>query len=396
MFQLPLEQTKRQILHIDADAFFASVEQILNPKLRSKPLLVGGPNSTRGIVSAASYEARAFGIKSGMPMYLAKKKCPKAVVVPGHFDAYRDFSKRIYQILIKHTPDVEMASIDEAYLDITGYPEMFGESPELFAKMILMETYGKTGISVSCGLASNKTVAKVASSQNKPHKLTVVPYGSEKKFLAPLELRALPGIGPRTYSLLEKFGLRKLGDFSALSLAEVMDHFGIQWIPLWKRSMGIDNSQVISSASLPKSISKERTFYQSVSDNRACLKKLKELAAMVFAKLRSHNLKARTVFVRIRYKRGPGGRDSFDDFTFQKVLEIPSSMDSKLFPAIKDLFLRNVENGEVVRLVGIGVTQLYQNYNLNLFENDEGEDNLFYTIDRVNKLYGDNKLRYGI
>ncbi len=257
MFNLPLKQNKRQILHIDADAFFASVEQILNPKLRGKPVLVGGPSSTKGIVSAASYEAREFGIYSGMPMYLAKRRCPKATVVPGHFDAYRDFSKRMYQIFTRHTPDVEMGSIDEAYLDITGHADAFGESPELFTKMILMEIYGKLGISVSCGLASSKTVAKVASSQNKPHKLTVVPYGSEQKFLAPLQLRALPGIGPRTFAGLSSHGLSKLGDLSNMNMNEVLKRFGIWGIPLWKRSMGIDNSKVISTHSLPKSISKD-------------------------------------------------------------------------------------------------------------------------------------------
>lgn len=396
MFDLPLKQRKRHILHIDADAFFASVEQILNPKLRGKPVLVGfSRSSNNGIVSAASYEARPFGIHSGMAMFLAKKKCPGAIVVAGHFDAYRDFSKRMYEIFTRSTAEIEMASIDEAYLDITGYAERFNETPELYARNLLFEVYQKLGLSVSCGLASSKTVAKVASSQNKPHKLTVVPYGKEAGFLAPLGLRAMPGIGPKTFSVLERYGLKSIGELACLTIEEVMEKFGVHGIPLWKRARGIDNNPVISDSALPKSISKEHTFYQPPANLDVCLGQMKELGEIVFGKLRSHQLKARTVFVKIRYYSGEGGRKNFRDFGFQRNLDFPSCIDSKLFPAIKKLFLENVENIGEIRLVGLGVSGLYQNYNLSLFENEDEDEKLFLKMDMLKKLYGDKALRYG-
>lgn len=395
MFKLPLKQKKQYILHIDADAFFASVEQILNPTLKGRPVLVGGPTATKGIVSAASYEARVFGIHSGMPMYLATKKCPNAIVVPGNFDAYRDFSKKMYQIFAKHTPDIEMCSIDEAYLDITGYAEAFSETPELFAKMIMMEIYGKLGLSVSCGLASGKTVAKVASSINKPHKFTMVKYGKEAAFLAPLSLKAIPGIGPKTYAILERYGFEKIGELSSLSMDEVLKKFGIRGIPLWKRAQGFDNSPVISTISLPKSISKEHTFYSEGRQTEICLKELKRLSGIVFGKLRSHKMKAKTVFVRIRYKNTNVDGPIFQDFSFQTNLAVSSSLDNKLFPVVKELFLRNYAGDSPVRLIGVGVTNLSQNYNLSLFENEEDEK-LFFNIDVLKNLYGDGIVNYGV
>ncbi len=412
MFDLQLNQRRRHILHVDADAFFASVEQVLNPKLKGLPLIVGGPSDTRGIVSAASYEAKKFGIYSGMPMYLARRKCPEAIVVRGHFDDYRNFSRKIYNIMTKYTPAVEMASIDEAYMDIGGCELMHGcdygvaghgaAGSEIIAKKLLMEIYRKTGLSVSCGLASSKTVAKVASSTNKPHKMTVVPYGKEAKFLSILPLRAMPGIGPKTFSCLETYGLKNIGDFAAMSLYEVLDKLCVQAIPLWKRCRGIDNSEVISDNVLPKSISKEHTFYDPMMSSQLCLKQLKTLSEIVFGKLRSYNLKAKTVFLKIRYKNADGqlhGRLSrhelFRDFSFQKHLDFPTAIDSKLFPVVKELFEKNILQNEAVRLVGIGVTNLFQNYNLSLFDNDEEEEKLFLKIDAMKKLYGDNALRYG-
>ncbi|MBL4695040.1 DNA polymerase IV [Candidatus Gracilibacteria bacterium] len=396
MFDIPLKQRKRHILHIDADAFFASVEQILNPKLRGLPLLVGGPSSKNGIVSAASYEARRFGIKSGMPMYLAKQKCPKAVVVRGNFEAYRDFSKRMYEVFCKYTPDVQMASIDEAYLDITGCGETWGESAEMLAKSILLEVHSNLGLSVSCGMASSKVVAKVASGLNKPHKLTVVPFGKEADFLAPLSLRAMPGIGPRTCALLEGVGVKKLGDLAVMSPEEVIGKFGLQTIMLWKRCRGVDNSEVVSLRPPPKSISKEHTFYRIVSSKQTCIKQLKEMSGQVFEKLRSHNMKASTIFVKIRYKVYEDGGAKFDDNGFQRHLDLPSMCDTKLFAEAKKLFLENLREGEAVRLVGIGVSGLKSVYNLSLFERSDEEEKLFYAIDKVRKLYGTNVLRHGI
>jgi len=395
MFKLNFRQEERQILHIDADAFFASVEQIVNPKLKGKPVLVGGPSSTKGIVSAASYEARKFGIKSAMPMYLAKQKCPEAIVLAGDFELYRDFSRRMYEVMSKFTPQVEMASIDEAYLDISGGTAMHGLDSRGVAKKILLEIYRRTGLSVSCGMASNKTVAKVASSLNKPHKMTFVPFGKEREFLAPLALRSLPGVGPKTAQLLEKFGLEKIGDISAMDLDQIWKKFGVSGIPLWKRANGLDNSPVRSAVELPKSISKEHTFYQSVSSAGACLEQLRELSRMVFAKLRKQGMKAQTIFIKIRYREDSQGAAVFRDFSFQKHLDVASSSDNQLFAEVKSLFEGNLRPGVAVRLVGVGVSGLRQNYNLNLFEREE-DGLLFEQIDKIRELYGPNSLQFGV
>jgi DNA polymerase IV len=398
MFQLPLRQEKRHILHIDADAFFASVEQIIDPSLKGKPVLVGGPSSTRGIVSAASYEARAYGIKSAMPMYLAKKKCPHAVVIGGNFKEYRHFSRRMYQVMQKYTPAVQMMSIDEAYLDITGSEMMHKMSAREIARRILMDIYEDSGLSVSCGMASSKTVAKIASSTNKPHKLTVIPYGQEQRFMAPMILRAMPGIGPRTCEMLERYGFKTLGDLSVMKFDEVLEKFGLHGIPLWKRSMGIDNSPVMVERSLPKSISKEHTFYASVTNPAVALKYLKDMSVRVFGRLRSYGMKAKVVNMKFRYSGeydADRGRRKFEDLSVQKHLNMASSCDSTLFPVVKDLFWDNWSGDKPLRLVGVGVSKLAENYNLSLFERDEEEDRLFFAMDALKEHYGDDTVRYG-
>ncbi len=387
------------MLHIDADAFFATVEQVLNPNLRGKALLVGGPSRKNGIVSAASYEARKFGVKSGMPMYLATRKCPNAVVVPGNFRAYGEFSKRMYQIFLEFTPEVEMASIDEAYIDISGCELMHGKSAEQIARTMLMKIYEKIGISVSCGLASNKTVAKVASSLNKPHKLTIVPFGKEKQFLSPLPLNALPGVGPKTFEVLERCGLQKISDLNRLGAYEVINKFGIGMIPVWKKACGIDNSVVISTPSLPKSISKEKTFYQSCESQKELLRILKELSVIVLTKLRAYELRAKTINLKIRYRAEPDEENRgriFQDFSFQKHLIRPSNLDDEIFPQMKKLFLENIDAQNSVRLIGIGVSNLAQNYNLSLFENNRHSEKLFFSVDAIRKIHGNQAIKYGV
>ncbi|MBU1151217.1 DNA polymerase IV [Patescibacteria group bacterium] len=395
MFSLPLNQRKRCILHIDADAFFASVEQVLNPTLKGKPIMVGAEeNDNHGIVSAASYEAKACGIKTGMPMYQAKRLCPKGICVKGNFDAYRDFSKRMYQIFLKYTPAVEMASIDEAYLDVSGCEQMHKMGAADIARALLFDVYRSLGISVSCGLASNKTVAKVACSVNKPHKLTIIPYGKEREFLSPLPLRALPGIGPRTFEVLERFGYKTLGDFNSLNINEMIEKFTVNMIPLWKRACGIDNSPVVFIPSLPKSISKEHTFYSAPTENQL-MKVLKEMSVIVLSKLRAHQLKARTIVIKNRYKRAAGGHP-FLNYNFQRHLLRPSCCDSDVFPQMQKLFLENRESSEDFRLVGVGVCGLIKDYNLDLFERDHEKEKLFYSIDNMKKLYGEKAISYGV
>lgn len=395
MFKLPLKQEKRQIIHIDADAFFASVEQILNPKLRGKAILVGWTEDNKGIVSAASYEAKKFGIYSGMPMYLARRKCPHGIVVHGHFEAYRDFSQRMYEIFCRYTPTVEMASIDEAYLDISGCELMHKMSAPEIAKSILLEGYKKLGLSLSGGLASSKLVAKVASSINKPHKLTVVPFGSEAAFLAPLDLGKIPGIGVKTLPVLEKMGFHKAGEIAEIEPEVIIQKYGLDMLPIWKKCRGFDNSLVIAEHALPKSISKEHTFYEAVEQESVAVSKLHELAEIVFEKLRSYELKAKTIFIKIRYRDRTGTGHVFRDVSFQKHLDWPLSADKELWPLILRLF-RESWTGEEIRLIGVGVSGLIKNYNLTLFGESLKPDAVSNLIDKLKGIYGESGIRYGM
>lgn len=395
MFDLKLVQKKRQILHVDADAFFASVEQLVNPQLRNKPVLVGGSENNKGIVSAASYEARKFGVHSAMPMYLAKKKCPEAIIVKGNFRLYREYSEKIRRVLMDFTPAVEMASIDEAYADISGQNKVFGLSARDFSLRILWEIYKKTGLSVSCGLASNCTVAKVASSVNKPHKFTQIPYGKERAFLAPLDLSAIPGFGKKTVEMFNRLNFFKVGDISSLSFEEVMKMWGVAGVGLWKKSLGIDNRVITTNKDLPKSISKEHTLYNKMNNFCDVALCMKTLSRIVFSKLRGTGLKAKTIFIKIRYKDHSAGKVRFSDFTFQKNLEFASSNDIYLFAEAKKLLEKNLNLKKELRLIGIGVSNLRENYNLSLFGRDI-KDPLMEGVDRINAKYGSNSVLIGI
>ncbi len=391
MFQIKFNQEMRDILHIDADAFFASVEQALNPKLKNKPIMVGGPSGTNGIVSAASYEAKRLGIYTGMPTYLARKKCPQGIFVNGNFRAYREFSKRMHEIFLSFTPDVEMASIDEAFLDVTGCEG----GGAVTAKAILNAVYQKLGITVSCGFASNKTVCKVASSMNKPHKLTIVPFGKESEFLAPLSLRALPGVGPKSFTILERYGFKTVGDVAELSLGEVVEKFGVKGVPLWKKCCGVDNRRVFATDTLPKSISKEHTFYPEADNHVTALRVLRELTENVLRQLRKHEMKAKTVCLKVRYKLYDGENTKFKDFSFQAPIGGYSFSDSSISPIVKALFLKNILPDRPIRLLGVGVSNLSDNYNLPLFSSTSINDNLFHAIDKLQNLHGDQIMSYG-
>jgi len=397
MFNFSLHQKKRHILHVDADAFFASVEQVMNPSLRGKAIAIGGNDKNSGIISACSYEARKFGLYSGMPVYLAKKKCPNLTLVSSHFDVYREFSKKLYEIFTKYTLQVEMVSIDEGFLDITGYNEFFNKTPKQMAESILTEVYKKIGITVSCGLASNKTVAKVASSINKPHKLTHVPFGKESSFLAPLSLKTLPGVGKKTFSLLKAYGFDSIGDFASLTSEDAFGMFGSSGVALWKKANGVDNRDVISTTSLPKSISKEKTVYHNTITSKAhALKLVKQLSRQVFTKLRENKMKAKTITLHIRYKKNNSfEKPPFEDYTFRKNIGFFSSNDSVLYPKLAKMLETNLDFDLPIRLLGVGVSDMRQNYNLDLFSNEHKEDSLFSTIDKIQASFGTSSLLYG-
>jgi DNA polymerase-4 len=353
-------------MHVDADAYFASVEQALNPKLKGKQVIVGGTDEGRGIVCAASYEAKSLGIKTGMPFYKAMDLCPNAVVVKPNFTAYREFSKGMYDVFKNYSSKVEMMSVDEAYLDIEDTVQSMGVLPVDIGRSIMQEIHQKLGITVSCGVASSKVVAKVASSYNKPHKLTYVPFGKELEFMGGMPVRTLPGVGRKTFMVLNRFGIEKIGNFAALDMDSVIRILGIQGIPLWQKAQGADNRIVRGEDVDPKSISKERSFYPYIQNHDYCLSQIYEIAETVCEKLKAGDLMAKSVFVKIRY-RNFQGNNIFSDVGFSRDLGYFSRTPEDLFDLAKELFNKRVAVGRSIRLVGMGVAGVRSNYNLSIF-----------------------------
>src|SRR5438445_329714 len=292
---------------MDLDAFYASVEQLRRPELRDKPVIVGGGDAgggraqlSRGVVSAASYEARVHGVYSAMPLATALRLCPHAIVVPVDFAAYRDASSAIFVIAREYTPLIEPLSLDEAFLDVTGSARRHGPAPQI-AALIRDRVLAECGLHASFGVATCKTIAKVASELRKPRGFVVVAPGDEAAFLAPLPLRSLPGLGPATETALAGLGLRTLGELAALPLEVVQRRVGnAQGRSIWERSRGLDDSPV-AVPGRPRSVSREETFGKDVAVRADLAQRLADLSADVGSRLRAGAWTARTVTLKLRY-----------------------------------------------------------------------------------------------
>src|ERR1700687_891062 len=289
-------------MHVDLDAFYASVEQLRRPELRGRPVIVGGAGveGERGVVAAASYEARPFGVRSAMPLGRARRLCPNAVFVPCDFPAYREASKSVFALLDRYSPVIEPIALDEAYLDLTGEEALLGP-PDTVAHRLRDEVRPRCARNLSFGGASCNLVAKVASALRKPRGLVVVAPGGEAAFLAPLPLAKLPGCGPATAVLLERVGVRTIGDLAALPdplLGELFGHYGRL---LGAHARGIDPSPVMPPGD-PKSISREVTFDRDLRDTGKVRATALGLLQDVAHSLRAHGLSARTVVLKIRYQ----------------------------------------------------------------------------------------------
>jgi len=319
----------RGIIHFDLDAFYASVEQLRRPELRGRPVIVGGAAGsdgrvllTRGVVSAASYEVRRFGVRSAMPLTTALRLCPHATVVPVDFAAYRAKSAQIFAIARSVTPLVEPLSLDEAYLDVTGSRLRFGEPAQVAARL-RDEILATTGLHASFGVAGSKVVAKVASAHEKPRGFVVVPPGEEAAFLAPLPLRALPGLGPAAEAALGSVGVSTLGQLAALPLETVQRRCGrAAGEALWQRAQGRDGSEV-TPPGRPKSVSREETFAADLDDRDELIARIRELAADVGRRLRAGGWSARTVSLRLRTA-------DFSTLGRQSTLPVPTHADRVL------------------------------------------------------------------
>lgn len=335
--------------HVDMDAFFVSVEELFDPSLKGKPVIVGGKGPERGVVSAASYAARKYGVHSAMPLRRAYELCPHAIFLEGHRERYAEYSRRVRRVLDEFSPLVEMASIDEAYLDMSGTTRLFG--PPLRAAHLLHERMKeRTGLNCSVGIAGARMVAKVASDQAKPNGVLWVMPGMEAAFLAPLEVRKIPGVGKVTERRLHDIGIRRVGDLAGLDEAFLEKCFGKWGLALAGKAHGLDAGgwydTPVGEDEGPKSISHERTFGEDTADPEVLEATLARLAEMVGRRLREHGLHARTVQVKLRDHR-------FHTITRARSLDRATQLDTEIFAEVRRLFRAAWKPGTKIRLLGV-------------------------------------------
>lgn len=344
----------RIVFHVDMDAFFVSVEELFDPSLKGKAVVVGGNPDERGVVSAASYEARKFGVHSALPLRTAYKLCPHAIFVEGHPERYRDYSGRVYEILRRFSPLVEMASVDEAYLDMTGTERLHG--PAMRAAHLLHNSVkAETRLNCSIGIATSRLVAKIASDQAKPHGILYVIPGVEARFLAPLEVRRIPGVGKVMEKNLHEVGIRRIGDLAGLDESALESRFGKWGLALAGKARGLDAGgwfdAEIGERGDPKSISHEHTFGVDTKDAGQLEATLAHLSEKVARRLREHNLHARTMHLKLRYS-------DFTTITRTHTFSLPTQLDIDLVEHSRKLLHANWDPSRTIRLLGVNTSGL--------------------------------------
>lgn len=344
-----MSEKGRIVVHMDLDAFFASVEALEDPALAGKPIIVGGRPEERGVVASASYEARARGVHSAMPTYRALALCPDAVIRPARHGVYGDYSRRVMAILREASPLVEQMSIDEACLELTDQVEDWEAGVEV-ARQIQRRVRQEVGLSASLGVATNKLVAKVASDYDKPGGLTVVRPGEEAAFLAPLPVRVLWGVGPVTAQKLAELGVETVADLLRLDPGELWARFGSQGAHLIRQARGIDDRPVVTEHEI-KSVSQETTFARDLSQPEALKAALLELSQGVAERLRRRELAAGTVAIKLRYA-------DFTTVTRQMALTVPTDDAETIYNAALVLLRRTWRRGQPVRLLGVAGQRL--------------------------------------
>jgi DNA polymerase-4 len=351
------------IFHVDMDAFFVSVEELFDPSLKGKAVVVGGQRDERGVVSAASYEARKFGVHSAMPLRTAAKLCPHAIFVNGHPGRYRECSEKVYAVLTSFSPLVEMASIDEAYLDMTGTGRLHGP-PLCAANALHQKVKSETQLNCSIGVGSSRLIAKVSSAKAKPHGILWVIPGQEAKFLAPLDVRDIPGVGKVTEQNLHALGIRQVGDLARFDEQFLQDHLGKWGLALAGKARGEDAGgwfdTEVGADTNAKSISHEHTYNEDTADANQIESTLMRLSEMVGRRLRENGLHARTIQIKLRYK-------DFTTITRAHSLQVPTQLDTEIFDQIRALFRKNWRKGTQVRLLGVHASS---------FEEESRQDDL--------------------
>lgn len=375
---------KRHIAHFDLDAFFVSVEQQRNPKLKGKPLLIGG-SSDRGVVSACSYEARRFGIHSAMPMRVALRLCKEAIVIKGDYEAYSKASTQVTEVIAESVPVFEKASIDEFYIDLTGMDRFFGCSR--FTHELKQKVNKYSGLPISYGLASNKLISKVATNEVKPNGQIEIPFGEEKSFLAPLNILKIPGIGKETGYKLIKMGVETVKVLSEIPVELLQNLLGKNGTELWRRANGIDETPVVPYRE-QKSISTEQTFQTDTIDTQFLHSQLVRMTESIAFELRKQDRLTGCVTVKIRYA-------DFETHTLQRAIPYTNA-DHVLLQTVFNLFNQLYTRRQLVRLIGVRFTQLIPGtYQINLFEDTQESIRLYQAIDRIKKQFGEEKLMRG-
>jgi len=377
------------IIHLDMDAFFASVEMRENPELVGLPVVVGGPSKNRGVVAAANYEARKYGVYSAMPISQASKLCPDLRILPVNMPLYVSVSKQIHEIFYRYTPEIEPLSLDEAFLDVSSSVKLFGSATKI-ARRIKDEIKQELGLIVSAGIAPNKFVAKIASDIDKPDGFVVVEENKMQDFLDPLPIKRIWGVGKKTEIQLNNYGISTIKDIRKQSSRWLMDRFGKQGDHIYRLANGQDKRDVISDAKA-KSISSENTFSEDISSRETLLAYLSHLTEQVTARLREKNRKGKTVNVKIR----------FHDFTTivrSKTLTQSSHQTDQIWQVAKRLFNEALPAGQVaIRLLGVGISG-FTNETVSqgdLFAEDAKYNELDEVSDEINQRFGKLKIHRG-
>ena len=381
----------RTIFHVDMDAFFVSVEELYDPSLKGKAVVVGGQRDERGVVSAASYEARKFGVHSAMPLRTAAKMCPQAIFVDGHPTRYRECSEQIYRVLSAFSPQVEMASIDEAYLDMTGTERLHGP-PLKAAHALHQRMKAETHLNCSVGIGTSRLIAKVSSAQAKPNGVLWIVAGQEAKFLAPLDVREIPGVGKVMEGNLHALGIKKVGDLSKLEDSELEDRFGKWGLALAGKARGEDaggwfDTEVAADLDA-KSISHEHTYNDDTADVSQLEATLMRLSEMVGRRLREAKFHARTVQLKLRYH-------DFTTITRAHTLPAPTQLDTEIFEHIRMLFRKNWKKGIPIRLLGVHASSFTtQPDQLNLLEGNRQQrwKDALAAADRLRDKFGESSV----
>lgn len=367
----------RQIVHIDLDSFFVSVERLINPKLIGKPVLVGGSND-RGVVASCSYEARTYGIHSAMPMKQARQLCPDAIIVRGDSAQYSKYSNIITDIISETVPLYEKTSIDEFYMDLSGMDRFFGSYK--LATELRQRIVKETNLPISFAMSGNKTVSKVGTGEAKPNGQKQIPLGTEKHFLAPLSIRKIPMVGDSTYHTLRNMGVSWIRTLQEMPMDILVQVLGENGRSIWRKAQGIDDTPVIP-YSERKSISAERTFDSDSIDVKAILGILTGMAEKLAYQLRSEQTLTACVTVKIRYA-------DFNTYTMQARIPY-TALDHILIEKTRELFHKLYQKRMLIRLIGLRMSHLvHGGHQYNLFDQTPEQVELYIAMDRIRKRYG--------